>query len=101
MNQDWPGNVRELEHAMERALVLSRGAVIRADHFSAAPLINDNDVFNQVPLELGLHDAVSRLERRMMERALEACGGNRSRAADLLKINRRLLYDRLQEFGLD
>jgi DNA-binding NtrC family response regulator len=37
----------------------------------------------------------------MLERALDASGGNRSRAADLLKINRRLLYDRLREFGMD
>jgi DNA-binding NtrC family response regulator len=98
--QEWPGNVRELEHAIERALVLS-GTVIRPEHLSASPVLTSADIFDSVPLELGLHEAVGRLERRMLERALEASGGNRSRAADLLKINRRLLYDRLREFGIE
>jgi DNA-binding NtrC family response regulator len=99
--QDWPGNVRELEHAIERALVLSRGSVIRPEHLSLTQAIAGADPFDAVPLEIGLHDAVARLERRMLERALEACGGNRSRAADVLRINRRLLYDRLREFGIE
>ena len=102
-SQDWTGNVRELEHALERALVLSRTGIIRPEHFVAAPTTapGDTDAFDSVPLEPGLHDAVMRLERRMLERALEACSGNRSKAADLLKINRRLLYDRLREFGME
>lgn len=99
--QAWPGNVRELEHAIERALVLSRGDVIGVEHLTATPVANASDPFDQVPLEMGLHEAVARLEQRLLERALEAAGGNRSKAADLLKINRRLLYDRLREFGLD
>jgi DNA-binding NtrC family response regulator len=48
-----------------------------------------------------MHALVSELERRLIERALAQCGGNRTRAAELLKINRRLLYDKLREFGLD
>jgi two-component system, NtrC family, response regulator AtoC len=100
-SQDWPGNVRELEHALERALVLARGEIIRPEHFSLAPGIETANMFDNIPLDLGLHEAVSRLERRLLERALEASAGNRSRAADLLKINRRLLYDRLREFGIE
>jgi DNA-binding NtrC family response regulator len=99
--QEWSGNVRELEHALERALVLSRGGVIRPEHLSVPTSVAGVDMFDQVPLELGLHEAVMRLERRLLERALEASAGNRSKAADLLKINRRLLYDRLREFGLE
>jgi DNA-binding NtrC family response regulator len=99
--QDWPGNVRELEHSLQRALVLTRGDPIRAEHLSAQPTLSGADPFDGVPLEIGLREAVARLERRMLERALDASGGNRSRAADLLKINRRLLYDRLREFGMD
>jgi DNA-binding NtrC family response regulator len=99
--QEWSGNVRELEHALQRALVLTRGEPIRAEHLSAQPSVPGSDPFDSVALEMGLHEAVMRLERRMLERALDACGGNRSRAADLLKINRRLLYDRLREFGME
>lgn len=99
--QEWSGNVRELENALERALVLSRGGAIRPEHLSAPPPVGGGNVFDGVPLDIGLHEAVMRLERRLLERALEASAGNRSRAADLLKINRRLLYDRLHEFGME
>jgi two-component system NtrC family response regulator len=54
-----------------------------------------------VPLEEGFHTAVAKLERRLIERALAAAGGNRTRAAELLDINRRLLYDKLREHGLE
>jgi two-component system, NtrC family, response regulator AtoC len=99
--EDWPGNVRELEHTLERAVVLSRGAEIRPEHLIPSGLTTIADPFDAVPLEEGFHASVARLERRLLERALESCGGNRSRAADLLKINRRLLYDKLRDFGMD
>ena len=100
-SQEWPGNVRELGHTLERALVLSRGNPIRPEHLGPPAAVGAENVFDSVPFDLGLHEAVRRLEQSMLERALEASAGNRSRAADLLKINRRLLYDRLREFGID
>jgi DNA-binding NtrC family response regulator len=98
-SRDWPGNVRELEHALERALVLSRGAPISPEHISSSE--PHSGWCDAAPIENGMHALVSELERRLIERALAQCGGNRTRAAELLKINRRLLYDKLREFGLD
>jgi DNA-binding NtrC family response regulator len=99
--RDWPGNVRELEHALERALILSRGGRVSPEHLL---LPNEtggaSDPFGGVPLETGMHEAVAALERRLIERALAEAGGNRTRAAQILKINRRLLYDKLQEHGI-
>jgi DNA-binding NtrC family response regulator len=98
---DWPGNVRELEHCLERALILSRSGVILREHveLSAGPSTGDpTDAFS---LEDGLRGAVAKLERRLIERALATAGGNRTRAAEILKINRRLLYDKLHEYGLE
>jgi DNA-binding NtrC family response regulator len=97
-NRDWPGNVRELEHVLERALILSRGGPIMPDHL--APAQEVGDPFDAVQIEDGMHELVGRLERRLLERALAAAGGNRTRAAEILKINRRLLYDKLREFGM-
>jgi DNA-binding NtrC family response regulator len=99
-SRDWPGNVRELEHCLERALILSHGGLITPEHLEPAAHPTD-DPFDAVPLEEGLHPAVARLERRMVERALNQAGGNRTHAAEILKINRRLLYDKLREFGLE
>jgi DNA-binding NtrC family response regulator len=98
---DWPGNVRELEHALERALVLSHGGRIAPEHLALATETRPApDVLAGVPFDKGMHEAVAELERRLIERALAAAGGNRTRAAQILKINRRLLYDKLRELGI-
>lgn len=98
---DWPGNVRELEHCLERALILSRSGVIMPEHVKLAAAPSAADALESFSLEDGLHEAVRKLERRLIERALAVAGGNRTRAAQLLKINRRLLYDKLREHGLE
>lgn len=98
--QPWPGNVRELEHCLERALVLSRGGLLTPQHLEAGAPITAADPLDCVPLEEGFHAAVARLERRLIERALLQAAGNRSRAAELLRINRRLLYDKMRQYGL-
>jgi DNA-binding NtrC family response regulator len=98
---DWPGNVRELEHCLERALILSRSGVILKEHLELSTNAFAADPMDSISIEEGFHAAVAKLERRLIERALAATGGNRSKAAELLKINRRLLYDKLREFGLE
>lgn len=98
---EWRGNVRELEHCLERALILSRGGAITPDDLAPSTGKPGADPLDSVPLEAGFHAAVERLERRLVERALAESGGNRTRAAEILKINRRLLYDKMREFGLE
>jgi two-component system, NtrC family, response regulator AtoC len=98
---DWPGNVRELEHCLERALILSRSGVILREHVELSDAQPAGTAIEAFPLENGLHSAVEKLERQMIERALAAAGDNRTRAAEILKINRRLLYDKLHEYGLE
>lgn len=98
--QPWPGNVRELEHCLERALVLSRGGLLTPSHLEAIAPLPAADPFDAAPLEEGCHAAVARLECRLIERALAQAEGNRSRAAELLKINRRLLYEKMRQYKL-
>ncbi len=94
----WPGNVRELRNAMERVAAMVRQPVIDASGLGfLAP--------NQAPpgtdwLEGDLPAAVARLEAEMIQRALKACGGNRTDAARRLGINRQLLYEKLRRYGL-
>jgi DNA-binding NtrC family response regulator len=92
--------VRELEHTLERAVVLSRGAAITPEHLEEQSE-SRGEWFDLVPLDDGMHALVTQLERKLVERALRQAGGNRTRAAELLRINRRLLYDKLREFGLE
>lgn len=101
MESDWPGNVRELEHALERALILSRGGLITPAELETGEARQAGDALGTVPLEQGFHLAVAKLEQSLVERALVRCKGNKTRAAELLKINRRLLYDKMKEFGIE
>ena len=88
----WPGNVRELEHAVERAVLMARGARIEVGDLA---LRRRED--GAVPLEeLTLDEA----ERVLIEKALARHDGNVSRAADALGISRSALYRRLQRHDL-
>jgi two-component system response regulator HydG len=91
----WPGNVRELRNAIERALVLGDGAWIEASDLpetlvAGAPLQPEDASLVRLPLDLPT------LERRAVEAALRATGGNRGRAAVLLGISRNTLGRKLQ-----
>jgi two-component system, NtrC family, response regulator AtoC len=100
-NCDWQGNVRELEHCMERALILSRSGIILRDHVEVSEPLQAEDPIDSFSLEDGLHGAVAKLEQQLIEKALTNAAGNRTKAAEILKINRRLLYDKLRDYGLE
>jgi DNA-binding NtrC family response regulator len=116
---DWPGNIRELRNVIERAVTLCTGTVIDVHHIPppeagfGQPPVPDlpQRVTLPVPPQpnataeaaLGLHEAARRagqvIERRRIAEAMERCGGNQTRAAQLLRISRRTLVARLTEYG--
>jgi two-component system, NtrC family, response regulator AtoC len=100
----WPGNVRELKNALEHACVLAEG-FIEPEHLpasvragiatpvsSAAPAVPGSSV----NLRADLHA----VERENVAAALEACGGNQTKAAQRLGISRRALIHKMDKFGL-
>ena len=96
---DWPGNVRELRNAMERVTALVRTPVVTAADLAflgQSGLSSGTDWLSGT-----LPEAVVRLEREMISRALAASGGNRAQAAERLGIRRQLLYDKIARYGLD
>jgi DNA-binding NtrC family response regulator len=98
----WPGNVRELENVMERAVILTAGnsitaAVIPLRSTAAAPAVTEATIptapkSQMVPLE--------EMERHHIEAVLKGTGYHKSRTAEILKISRRTLDRRIEEFGL-
>ena len=87
----WPGNVRELDHALERAVLLAQGGMIRSGELglrgsAGLPRLED------LPLE--------EVERLLIRKALDRHGGNVSQAAKSLGLSRSALYRRLQQHGL-
>jgi DNA-binding NtrC family response regulator len=101
MSYAWPGNVRQLENVIERALAFSGGrAQIDVDDLTAelvgaepAPLA----AALTLPEEgVDLNLLLANLERDLITRSLERTGGNKGRAARLLKINRTTLVEKLK-----
>jgi DNA-binding NtrC family response regulator len=99
----WPGNVRELRNAIERVSALVKGTVIDADDLGFLSTCAESSrarEFDPALLEGDLNIAIAALERSMIWRAIEACGGNRAEAARRLGIHRQLLYAKLRKYGL-
>jgi two-component system response regulator AtoC len=101
-SHDWPGNVRQLENALARAAIAARGRAILPEHLhEASPEPSDPAA---LPAEAGevvpLRALLADVERRAIGRALLACGGNRTRAAERLGISRRQLFEKIREYDL-
>lgn len=97
----WPGNVRELENTIERALVLADGALVDVDDLPPKLRQADDPVRRAVDeSELSVKRATRQIEEALIRKALEATGGNRTRAAELLELSPRALLYKIKEFGL-
>ena len=100
----FPGNVRELEHLIERAAVKAGGRAITAEQIqeelTKAKSLAPGTFDTQAAMGLPFHDAVASWERYLIEQALKAAHGNKSDAARRLGIHRRLLYEKLTQFGM-
>jgi DNA-binding NtrC family response regulator len=103
LGHTWPGNVRELKNAMERVQALARGALVTEDDLAfldASAVPAQAVALHDALLDLPLPEAVERLERAAIERALVASSGNRAEAARRLGISRQSLYTKLAAYGL-
>jgi DNA-binding NtrC family response regulator len=93
----WPGNVRELENTIERLVLASRDAVVQESDLPFAPARGIEPLEPRLFADL---PSLDELERRYLAHVLEAVGGNRTRAAEVLGIDRRTLYRMAERFGL-
>jgi len=95
----WPGNVRELRNLMEQATVTVRNSVIDREDLAILPAFPASQDTLDSLLALPYAEAMGRLEKLLLDRALRASGGNRAEAARRLGIRRQLLYARIKEAG--
>ena len=103
ISYDWPGNVRELESAVEYGALHARGAEVAAEDLP--PKLQTAEVrqaASRSPLAALYEDlpSLDELERRYLQHVLEATGGNRTRTAEILRIDRRTLYRMAERFHL-
>ncbi len=92
----WRGNVRELANTLERAAILADGDAIDASHIWLEEVRD-----SPTAAASGEVRPLAELEREAILHALEHVSGNRRRAAELLGIGERTLYDRLKKYGVD
>jgi DNA-binding NtrC family response regulator len=100
---EWPGNVRELESAVEYAALHGRGSEVASEDLP--PRLQTAEVragAERSPLASLYEDlpSLDELERRYLQHVLEATGGNRTRTAEILRIDRRTLYRMAERFHL-
>jgi DNA-binding NtrC family response regulator len=104
MAYSWPGNVRQLENAIERAVALGAGRneidisdlppeIQALPQTAAMPFVDLPEAGLDLPAYL------SSIERDLIRRSLERTGGNRNKAAELLRIKRTTLVEKLKRLG--
>ena len=100
---NWPGNVRELESAIEYAVLHARGHAIAPEDLPEKLQSANVRSAARSPLSALFEDlpALDELERRYLLYILEIAGGNRTRAAEILGIDRRTLYRMIERYGMD
>jgi transcriptional regulator with PAS, ATPase and Fis domain len=97
----WPGNIRELENVLERAVnIMDEGVCILKEHLPclipAPKCIGTEDLINRADLLEARQDA----ERNAIMKAMAATGGNKSKAAKMLRVNRSVFYDKLKKYNI-
>ncbi len=88
----WPGNIRELENVIERAVILSDAEEIGSEDLSIP------ETFSSIHSSSEMLEDV---EKEHIRRVLRETGGNKSKASEILGINRKTLHLKLKKFGID
>ena len=100
----YPGNVREFSHAVEHACILSGGVAIDLHHLPPTIARSGDDLpdgtVTALPPLRPLSLAIKDFEREYLTRAVRAAGGRRGRAAELLGISRKSLWEKLRAYGI-
>lgn len=93
VSHSWPGNLRELNNVVKRAVLLTRGNLITATELSLAigPIQQSSSITS-------LHDEDD--ERSRIIAALKQTNGNKAKAARLLGIDRKTIYNKIEKLGI-
>jgi DNA-binding NtrC family response regulator len=91
----WPGNVRELKNYMQRAFILSDDVI---DSSALTPVFGSQET-GKTTLSIPVGTSLAEVDRQLIFATLDSCGGVKKRAADILGISLKTLYNRLEEYG--
>jgi len=99
----WPGNIRELENVIQRAIVFSQSSLISLEHLPKLQLseAQEEELNINSTEALNLKEKLNSLEKSLIIEALRRSSGNRSKAAEILGINRRLLFTKINQYKIE
>ena len=97
LEYDWPGNVRELRNAIERAVVMGNGKEIMPEDL---PIMNQKPVTPGLEIGLDLKNALDKFKKEFIAQNLKHTGGNRSKAAKIMGIQRTYLSRLISQYNL-
>lgn len=109
LNYHWPGNGRELRNVIRRAVLLTESDYIMPVHLSTEEIINPQDgidplIYSGSTLSevegAPFEDITKRFEKDLIKKALEQAGGNKVKAAKILRMNRKALYRKMKRLEL-
>ncbi|HUK55806.1 MAG TPA: sigma-54 dependent transcriptional regulator [Nitrospiria bacterium] len=101
----WTGNVRELQNCIERAVILSDGQVLLPEYLGLRVKASAETGLAELQMDGSLQDvshaAVQFAESRMIRKVLKETGGNKSRAAEILKVSYKTLLTKIKDYGIE
>ncbi|HCT29664.1 MAG TPA: sigma-54-dependent Fis family transcriptional regulator [Bacteroidales bacterium] len=101
MRYSWPGNIRELKNVIRRAVLLEKGDFITVQTLpSELSYRDETSTKASKPIE-NLRDSKERAEQQLIVSTLEKVRFNKSKAAQLLNIDRKTLYNKMKQYGID
>lgn len=103
VNYNWPGNVRELQNIIERAINICQTRQIMVNDLPSIILRGNQEkpaATDTPPLEVECIESIEELEKKAIKKALEAMRGNITQAADVLKVSRNTLYNKIKKYGI-
>jgi DNA-binding NtrC family response regulator len=100
LSYDWPGNIRELMWCINRAVAMADGDVADIGPVSIASAHDKPHVMDEIDFSIPFADALERVEKNYITRALAATGNNKTGAAKLLEISVRTLHYKMEKYGL-
>jgi len=95
----WPGNVRQLRNVIERAVIVSEGRTIRKRDLPEEFRATSSSDGGNISIRLG--SSLEEVEKELISKTIDFTGGNKTRAAEILGVSAKTLYNKLDRFGRD
>jgi len=103
LNYAWPGNIREFMNVIRRAVLLAESDTIDFDHLSINPSHPTNETKETAkPMEKGasFEETILKFQKDVIKKALAEAGGKKTKAAELLKLNKKTLYRKIKSLNI-